>query len=434
MNILTYILAIISSLTLSAHFLRNADYGIMIIFLIFPLFFLTKKQWLIKIFSGLLLIGTIEWIVTTFSIYSIRSTLGLDYLRMIIIMSLVILLTFISAILQLRQNFLKRYEKNEFDNHKVIAFFSTITLIGFPYTKVSFPILLLERFFPGTGWLEVFLLGIYASFITGKLLQPQLTSIWRRRIWMLFSIVFFTQFILGIIGYEIFLMTGKLHLPIPGIILAGPIYRWSLSFMVFLFLGSIVLLGPAWCSYLCYFGVWDDVASRNKIKPFQLPKKRHIIRIGIFAAIILIAFGLNYFGISALTATILGIIFGIIGIIIMVLYSRKKGVMTHCTLYCPIGLLAVSLGKLSPFRIKINNNCDECAICHLACRYDALNMKDIKNRKPNINCTLCGDCIGTCPHNSIEYKFLGLSPEKARTIFIIMASVIHAAFLGIGRI
>ncbi|HDJ22855.1 MAG TPA: 4Fe-4S binding protein [Candidatus Aminicenantes bacterium] len=61
-----------------------------------------------------------------------------------------------------------------------------------------------------------------------------------------------------------FLMTGKLHLPVPALILAGPIYRGTLSFMLILFLVTIVLVGPAWCSHLCYVGAWDDIACRRK--------------------------------------------------------------------------------------------------------------------------------------------------------------------------
>ena len=320
MNFLVYILSIFSSLMLSAHFLRNGNYGLMIVGIILPLFYFIKKQWLIKIFSGLLLFGFLEWIRTIINIYHFRLLINQPYERMVFIMTFVSSLTLLSGLLMLRKKFINKFEATNFDNAKVVAFFLTVALIGFPFIKIKFPILLLERFIPGSGWLEIFGLGIYAAIITDKLLKPQLTSIWRRKIWMIFSIVFFLQFTLGIIGYEIFLMTGKLHLPIPGIILAGPIYRWSLSFMVFLFLSSIVLIGPSWCSYLCYFGVWDDVASRYKLKPKQLPKKRQLIRFGIFLTIVLVAFGLNYLGTSAMTATFLGIIFGVIGVIIIILY------------------------------------------------------------------------------------------------------------------
>ncbi|HHJ09824.1 MAG TPA: hypothetical protein ENK25_02915 [Bacteroidetes bacterium] len=47
-------------------------------------------------------------------------------------------------------------------------------------------------------------------------------------------------------------MTGKLHLPTPAMILAGPAYRREIGFMTWLFLSTIILNGPALCSHLCY--------------------------------------------------------------------------------------------------------------------------------------------------------------------------------------
>ena len=43
--------------------------------------------------------------------------------------------------------------------------------------------------------------------------------------WLIFSIIFFTQLILGVAGVDKLLMTGKLHLPVPALIAAGPLYR-----------------------------------------------------------------------------------------------------------------------------------------------------------------------------------------------------------------
>ncbi|MFH1049848.1 MAG: 4Fe-4S binding protein [bacterium] len=434
MIIFTYILTIISSLTLGAHFLREGNYGLVITSILLPFMLFFKKRWIIYILAFLLLLGSIEWFRTAIGIYQVRLMLGEPYLRMIIIMMSVSVITLLSAIMLLNRKVLQKYVRGENDIAILNTFILSTILIAFPFAKINFPVLLLERFLPRFGWLEVFLLAIYASFIAEQILNPSKTSVWRRRIWLIFSIIFFSQFVLGLMGYEIFLMTGKLHLPVPALILAGPIYRWGLSFMVFLFLGSIFLLGPAWCSYLCYFGVWDDLASRKKRRPFQLPKYRQLIRIGFLILVTATSLILNLSGVSGWSATVFGIIFGIAGVMLMIIWSRKKGVMTHCTVFCPIGLLAVSLGKISPFRIKINNTCDDCAICHLTCRYDALNMFDIKKRKPNINCTLCGDCIGSCPHSSIEYSFFKMNPERARKLFIILAVSIHAAFLGIGRI
>ena len=65
-------------------------------------------------------------------------------------------------------------------------------------------------------------------------------------------------------------MTGKLHLPVPMMILAGPIYRGHTSVMSILFLSTLILSGPAWCSHLCYFGAIDNYQPHSE-KPGEAP-------------------------------------------------------------------------------------------------------------------------------------------------------------------
>ena len=46
----------------------------------------------------------------------------------------------------------------------------------------------------------------------------------------------------------------------------------------------------------------------------------------------------------------------------------------------------------------------------------------------------CGDCLNSCYGNFIEYKFPGLSPNKARNLWLIVTVVIYAVFMGLARI
>jgi ferredoxin len=132
--------------------------------------------------------------------------------------------------------------------------------------------------------------------------------------------------------------------------------------------------------------------------------------------------------------TAIAIAYGITGVGVMVFISRKNGVMTHCVIYCPIGLAANLIGRLSPFRIRFENTCDDCGACHYSCRYDALNERQIKKRKPGLTCTLCGDCITSCSKGALKYGLFGLSAESARTIFLVMIVSLHTVFLGVARI
>jgi len=109
--------------------------------------------------------------------------------------------------------------------------------------------------------------------------------------------------------------------------------------------------------------------------------------------------------------------------------------MVHCTVYCPIGLFANWLGKLNPFRIRIDHSrCTECMACARVCRYNALALSDIRNGKPSLTCTLCADCVTDCPQNTIRFTFPGLGAHAARNLFTVLIVTLHAVFLAVARI
>lgn len=75
--------------------------------------------------------------------------------------------------------------------------------------KVANPMLLLERFIPGGGWFEMVLIALYGAVVAYHMQDPAKVQVWRRYTWLTFSLVFFSQLILGLMGFEKFLMTGK---------------------------------------------------------------------------------------------------------------------------------------------------------------------------------------------------------------------------------
>lgn len=111
----------------------------------------------------------------------------------------------------------------------------TVLLVGGLLSTVQVmpknPLLIGERLFPHGGWTQVILAMLYGGWLCYKMQDRQERPKWRKRAWLLFSIVFFGQLALGIFADPIFLMTGKLHLPIPAVILAGPLYRFEGLFM-----------------------------------------------------------------------------------------------------------------------------------------------------------------------------------------------------------
>lgn len=301
--------------------------------------------------------------------------------------------------------------------------------------KLENPLILLERFINGGGWIEIVIISAYGAFLAHKMQDPATSSRWRLLSWNIFSIVFFGQLILGIIADERFLMTGKLHLPVPMMILGGPLFRGEFSIMTILFLSTVLVTGPAWCSHLCYFGSIDNLAASRR-KPVRKPVKLlHAFKFSLLPGIILVILLLRWLNVSTLFATIAGIGFGVFGIMIMLFFSAREGKMIHCLAWCPIGTIVNYARFINPFRMYIDkDSCTLCNRCTSHCRYDALNRSDIESGSPAITCTLCGDCVGSCNAGSIRYKFLRMRPEASRRLYIFLTAGFHSVFLALARI
>lgn len=316
----------------------------------------------------------------------------------------------------------------------LLAFFLTFSLLSLIQLFAPIKVLLAERFFSGLGYLEAILLATYAAILTHAIADERKSAMWRRRLWTFFSMAFFAQLLLGLLGLTDFLMTGALHLPVPAMIVGGPIYRGGGLFMPILFLATTLLAGPAWCSYLCYIGAFDLQASRSTKRPKPLPHWRRWSQIAMLFLVSLSALLLRLTGAPPYLATALGLAFGLVGVALMLTWSRKTGQMTHCTAFCPIGFLATFIGRLSPWRIRIASGCDDCGACIPSCRYDALRPEHIASRRPGPSCTLCGDCLRVCKRRFIEYRLFSLSPKTARLAFVVWIVTLHAVFLGVARI
>ncbi|MDJ0765930.1 MAG: 4Fe-4S binding protein [Myxococcota bacterium] len=432
-----YLPPILSAVLLAAHFLRSGSPGLVITCLLAPLLMLIRRQWIPVVIQLLLVAAALEWVQTAGQLIQVRQALGQPFLRLAFILGGVAMVTAASTLVFQTAAFKKRYAhgKSTAKTMPSIAAFA-LTAIGLSIvqTRVSPPMLLLERFIPGGGAIEVLGFSVYAAWMTENLLDPKRAPTWRRRLWLAFSGVFFAQLILGMLVDGRFLMTGDLHLPVPAVIAAGPVFRGERFFMPILFAATTALVGPAWCSHLCYIGAWDHAASRRQRKPAPLPSWTRPTRVGVFFFVIAGALMLRVMGASMLVAGILGLTFGALGVGVMVLWSRRTGTMAHCLVYCPIGLIADWLGKLSPFRIRLGSGCTACGNCTKACRYDALTRRDIEVRRPGLTCTLCGDCLASCKEDQIGYRFFGIEAAGARIAFIVLVVSLHAVFMAVARV
>ncbi len=315
----------------------------------------------------------------------------------------------------------------------VAAFLLTAVLLSVAQLVVRRPLLLAERFVPGAGWVEILVLAVYAAWLAAALQHPGAWTRLRPRVWFLFSMVFFGQLLLGLAGVEQCLMTGQLHLPVPALVLAGPVYRGEGLFMPILLVSTLLLVGPAWCSWLCYVGAWDNLFSRRRALQRPLSSRlREWIRLALLVLTVGAAWLMRRLDVPGTTAALLAGSFGLVGVGVMATVSARQGWMAHCTSFCPLGWVVVRLGRLSPFRLRLDPTCRSCGACRPICRYGALDREAWREQRPHRSCTLCGDCLETC--GAIGLRFPGLSDLAARRVLTVLLVSLHAVFLGVARI
>ena len=316
----------------------------------------------------------------------------------------------------------------------LVVFVIIAGILGFIQFRLPhLQLLLAERFTKGVGWIEVFVVAGYGAIVMYHMQDPLRTPGWRKMTWFVFTVVFFGQLLLGLTLNGKFLMTGKLHVPVPALIIAGPLYRGQLSIMTILFLSTILITGSAWCSQLCYFGAMDNLMAGRK-KSVKTIQNKGALKATFFMFVVVAALTMRWLHISSVIATFLAVGFGAAGLLIMVLLSAKKGKMYHCIIYCPVGTFVNYLRYINPFRIKIDHSCTNCMRCIPYCKYDALGIQDVRNKKPGITCTLCGDCIAGCRDNSIHYQFFKINPVQSRNLYMVLVVSLHAIFMALARI
>lgn len=429
--------ALLSLLLLAASALRRGEWGLTAALAVLCLLAFTRRDWLRPVLMAALTWGVFIWLDTTRTLVNFRLMAGMPWLRLAAIMGGVMALN-LAALALLCTDKARAWFRNATDwaVPRATAFVLTVALLAVTRAKTPFPVLLADRFWPGSGWLLILGLALYTAWAVGALRDPADAKRLRPRLWAAFSAVFFAQLALGLLGIHEMLMTGRLHLPVPALIIGGPLYRGGGLFMPILFAASVLLVGPAWCSWLCYIGAWDDQASRLLQKmPKAAPGR--MLWIGRGAALVLTvaaALSMRAAGVQPLAAVLAAAVFGLAGVGVMLVLSRRLGYMVHCTSFCPMGLVGNLLGRLSPWRLSIAEGCTRCGACSRACRYGALTAADLAAGRPGLSCTLCGDCLPACKEAHLGYRLPGLSPDMARTAFLVLVVSLHAVFLGVARI
>lgn len=424
-------------LLFAAHWLRAGHIWLAAALAAAAMLLWLRSAWLRAAGAVLLTGAGYSWAHTASLLVQGRIADGADWVRPAIIMGAVIAFTGGAMLLLLGKAAARRYSRHrQTAGLQVAACLMAFALLWAVRHRAA-PVmpLLADRFWPGAGWVQMLAASVYAAWVARLLYAPASSRVVRPRIWALFSAVFFGQLALGLLGADMLLMTGNLHLPVPALIVAAPLFRGDGFFMLGLFGVSVLLLGPAWCSHLCYVGAWDDRCSRLA-QGAQAPVSRRarVLYRGMLAGVV---FGgavlLRMAGASSFTAATAAVFFGLCSVGVMVYFSRRAGRMVHCSVWCPLGMVAALAGRISPWRMRVGQGCTQCGACMRVCRYSAITPAALQRGRPEISCTLCRDCTAVCRPAAMQLTLAGMRPDTARAVFSAVAASLHAVFLVVAR-
>ena len=109
MNFLKLIPVIFSFLLLSAHFYRAGIFPLTAICLILPFLLFIKLSWVARLSQAFLVIGAIEWVRTLLNLVEMRQEMGMPWIRLVVIIGAVALITGLSALIFQIRSIKERY-------------------------------------------------------------------------------------------------------------------------------------------------------------------------------------------------------------------------------------------------------------------------------------------------------------------------------------
>ena len=444
-----------------AHFWRSGQPGLAAACIALALLAWSRAAWVRLLLLLVLPLLAGRWIWSAGQFVQMRMLMGEPWHRLAAILLTVALLTALATWPLLREAAQQRYHKGETTAHTQLAALLLCLALLLPVWIMKPQLIALERFFPQWGSLQLALAGVWAALAAGRLSGKKSPQA-RMRLWRIFSLVFFAQLVLGLLLESRFLLSGQLHLPVPGLIAAAPIYRGGGWFMLALFSFATLLAGAAWCSHLCYFGVWDATAAKacagsqrgitrlgtsakpgpsetSQFTPLAVARRAPAwlpyLRLAMLTLTLGIPLVLRLGGAPTEAALACGLLLGLLALPALSLVSRKAGYAAYCRGLCPLGLLAKWLGRLAPWRVRRTGSCRRCMACVRVCRQDAMG-DPATTSTPNADCNLCRDCVAVCPQKALSVTFYGLPGSQAwagPTLVAVLAAL-HAAFLAMARI
>ena len=201
----------------------------------------------------------------------------------------------------------------------------------------------------------------------------------------------------------------------------------AVSSMILIWLVCTLTLGRGWCSWVCFYGGWEEgfshVSKKQRLKLLPKNKELREFHFGFLFFIILASLCelaciyCEWFcpfklvtefspinSIPSLIATVMfiGLFLGLV--VVLPILTKKR---TQCSTLCPFGAFASLTDRFSLFQMKIDSEkCSSCMKCASVCPFSAIDIKTIQDKKghPELTCAKCGECVAACPQKAISYS------------------------------
>ncbi len=327
---------------------------------------------------------------------------------------------------------------------------SSLILSAMMAFVIFFFVILMNNFAPAAILYALFLIFLFVKMTFAENKKMGTGVIYRRIFQTVFAVGFCIAFISDLIAErgsmaitEQAMSNSELpfcHIAIPQVLLPLLVTKniifparisghyACVASMILIWLVCTLTVGRGWCSWICFYGGWEEgfshVAKKSRIKLLPKNKELREFHFGFFFFIVLASlcelaciycewfcpFKLvtEFSPVNSVPSLIAAILFiGLfVGLVIILPILTKK--RTQCSSLCPFGAFASLTDRFSIFQMKIDTEkCIGCMKCATTCPFSAIDIKTIQEKKghPEITCAKCGECVSVCPNKAISYDF-----------------------------
>ncbi|HWP97587.1 MAG TPA: 4Fe-4S binding protein [Syntrophomonadaceae bacterium] len=236
----------------------------------------------------------------------------------------------------------------------------------------------------------------------------------------------------------------------PGSLLTG---FASIAGMMVLWLGATLALGRGWCSWVCFFGGFDEGFSRLRKKALikKIDPRWNYLPWAVLIVIVLLSALLltpvycewlcpfktvteftKITSFKTLVQTVIFISLFLGLVVVLPLLTRRR---IQCGLFCPFAAFQSIFNKINIFDIRVDQEkCKYCRKCVNECPTFSLNEECVKEGRALMSCTKCGKCVDDCPRGAVTYHIKGtpvkLQSDTARVLFLYPAYIFMTAIGG----